>query len=161
MKSFGCSTDIAEDYVQEMYIKIHYHIEKHGNELMYNKTEANTYFVYVMLKNMYLDDIKKPNKTERIVYDVIQDEREYNEIDFNTQLQCTEDWLEQLNTEIENCKSYTIEKAHLYYIKFIFDSIFINRISVSELSRNVGITYWSIRNTVNIIKTQIKSYGPT
>ena len=84
--SFGCNKELAEDFVQEMYIKI---------------------------------------------------------------------WYDELSKEINTQTSYKIQ-SHLCYIKFVFDKVFIEHNSVSELSRSSGITYWSLRNTIVQIKNQIK-----
>jgi len=43
----------------------------------------------------------------------------------------------------------------LNYYKYIFEKVFIQQMSVSDLSREIGITYWSLRNTLNNIKRQI------
>ena len=66
-------------------------------------------------------------------------------------------WVINLDLKIYDIKEYTREKASLLYFKFIYEKIFLERISISELSREVGITYFSLRNTVLIIKEQIKN----
>ena len=70
VKSFGCPDDIAEDYVQEMYIKIYNYSQIKNNDLMYDGEEINFFFIYVTLKNMYLDDFRK-NKKKIVVYPVL------------------------------------------------------------------------------------------
>lgn len=160
IKSFGCPDDTAEDYVQEMYIKMHHHIEKNGNTLIYgNNNEINFYFIYVILKNMYQDDLRKAkNKikvelTDSFFEEEVEDIKCYHE----EHLENVNRWLLRLENEINDIEDYTREKASLMYIKFIFDKVFKERIAVSKLSREVGITYWSLRNTVLIIKEQIKN----
>jgi DNA-directed RNA polymerase specialized sigma24 family protein len=159
IKSFGCPDDVAEDYVQEMYIKMHYHIEKHGNTLMFNNNEINRYFIYVVLKNMYTDDIRKAKNKIKVELTDQYKEEEDEPIQCNDDeyLESIKTWLLRLENDINNISTYNREKASLIYIKFIFDKVFIDGISVSELSREVGITYWSLRNTVLIIKDQIKN----
>jgi len=158
IKSFGCNDDIAEDFVQEMYIKIFIYIQKNGNDIMYNDTEVNFFFVYVTLKNMWYDNSRKKKKlvTVDLTDNYIQDEIEYTEIEFNLKNDAVQVWRDNLIEEIESIKDYDRKKANLCYIKFIFDKVFVQQMSVSELSREVGITYWSLRNTVLIIKQQIK-----
>ena len=43
VKSFGCNNAIAEDIVQEMYVKIIIKVND-GLDIMYNKNEINYYF---------------------------------------------------------------------------------------------------------------------
>jgi hypothetical protein len=159
VKSFGCPDDIAEDFVQEMYIKIFNYSQKKDNDLMYNENEVNYFFVYVTLKNMYYDNLRRSKKQffEPISDDFIQDDSEYTEIEYHAKSDAMNVWIDNLNAEIESIKDYNRKKANLSYIKFIFEKIFVEQMSVSELSREVGITYWSLRNTVLIIKEQIKN----
>ena len=44
--SFGCKKELAEDLVQEMYIKIMLLIEKKGLDIMYNEKEINYYYIF-------------------------------------------------------------------------------------------------------------------
>jgi hypothetical protein len=158
VKSFGCPDEVAEDFVQEMYIKIFIYSEKKDNSLMYNDTEVNYFFVYVTLKNMYYDTLRRTKKQIKVDLsdNYFQDETEYTETDFHLKNNAMEVWRNNLIEEIESIKEYDRKKANLCYIKFIFDKVFIQQMSVSKLSREVGITYWSLRNTVLIIKQQIK-----
>lgn len=159
IRSFGCNDHTAEDYVHEMYIKLFLYSQKKENSLMYNETELNYFFIYVVLKNMWLDHVRKQRKiiTADLNDDLIQDETEYIEDDFDLKNDAVNAWVVNLDLEIESLKEYTREKASLLYFKFIYEKIFLERISISELSREVGITYFSLRNTVLIIKEQIKN----
>ena len=157
--SFGCRSDIAEDFVQEMYIKIYNYSQKKDNDLMYNENEVNYFFVYVTLKNMYYDNLRR-NKNIVIVSIEgvnLEDDLIYSEVVFNYQSEKVNCWVLNLDAQIEIIKEYDIEKASLSYIKFVYQKVFVENKSVSELSRDVGISYWSLRNTVQIIKEQIKN----
>ena len=52
--NLGCNPSIAEDIVQEMYIKVHRLIEG-GKNVMYNDESANRFYIYLTLKSMYFD----------------------------------------------------------------------------------------------------------
>jgi len=159
IKSFGCPDDIAEDYVQEMYIKIFNYSQRKDNDLMYDENDVNYYFIYVTLKNMYYDDLRKSKKQFLVDLsdDFIQDESEYTEKEYHVKNNAKNIWIDRLNLEIQSIEDYNRKKANLIYIKFIFDKIFVEQMSVTKLSQEVGITYWSLRNTVLIIKDQIKN----
>ena len=157
--SFGCNVGIAEDFVQDMYIKIFLYSERKDNNLMFNETEVNYFFVYVTLKNMYYDSLRKNKNVflDVLSDDFLQDDTEYSETDFYLKKCAKDAWIDKLEQDIKNEKEYTQLKANLCYIKFVYQKIFLENISVSELSREVGITYWSLRNTVLIIKDKIKN----
>ena len=59
--NMGCSKDVAEDIVQEMYLKL-YRLIKEQNKIMYNDEEVNRFYVFVTLKNLYIDYRKAKNK---------------------------------------------------------------------------------------------------
>jgi hypothetical protein len=156
--SFGCNPEIAEDYVQEMYLKIYDYSQRKDNDLMYNENEVNYFFIYVTLKNMFYDNNRK--KSRNIIVSIEEIDlpvEDYSETEFNIQLYKVKSWEENINTEIDNIKTYTRTKANLSYIKFIYDKIFIENKSIMDLSKEVGISYWSLRNTIQIIKQQIEN----
>jgi hypothetical protein len=156
--SFGCNPEIAEDYVQEMYLKIYDYSQRKDNDLMYNENEINYFFIYVTLKNMFYDNNRK--KSRNIIVSIEEIDlpvEDYSETEFNIQLYKVKSWEENINTEIDNIKTYTRTKANLSYIKFIYDKIFIENKSIMDLSKEVGISYWSLRNTIQIIKQQIEN----
>jgi DNA-directed RNA polymerase specialized sigma24 family protein len=159
VKSFGCSNDIAEDYVQEMYLKIYSYSQRKDNIIMFDENQVNFYFVYVVLKNMHIDDIRKSKKHLKtdLTIDIAEEIKEYSEVEFYLKKEAKDAWLNRLNKEIESIESYTRQKANLTYIKFIFEKVFIENVNITKLSKEVGITYWSLRNTVLIIKEQIKN----
>jgi len=155
--SFGCRKDIAEDFVQEMYIKI-YNSKKKDTNLMYNEKEVNYYFVYVILKNMYYDNLRRNKNIKNIPLEevVLIDNIDYSEKDFNQQSKALSIWVAELDEEINSILEYTKYKASLCYIKFIYQKIFVENYSVTDLSSELNLSYWSIRNTVVRIKKQIK-----
>jgi hypothetical protein len=157
--SFGCSSDVAEDFVQEMYIKIYNYSQKKDNDLMYNENEINYFFVYVTLKNMYYDNLRRNKNITLIDIEEVNivDDIVYTESTFNNQSELLKCWEFDIDTRIESIKEYNLEKSSLMYIKFVYQKAFVENISVSELSREVGISYWSLRNTIQIIKEQIKN----
>jgi len=159
VKSFGCPEDIAEDFVQEMYLKIYDYSQKKNNDLMYNSDEVNYFFIYVTLKNLYYDTLRQSKKQMYVDLDVnivIVDEI-YTEETFNIQKRAIEVWILNLESKIEELDTaeYTKKSVSLNYYKYIFEKVFIQQMSVSDLSREIGITYWSLRNTLNNIKRQI------
>ena len=159
VKSFGCPDDVAEDYVQEMYIKIYDYSQKTSNDLMFNQDEVNYYFIYVTLKNLYYDAIRRSNK--RIIVEIDENiyliENDYTEDLYNVQSKAVEIWLEKINSEIDALSNleYSKKLVTLTYYKYIFDKALVQQVNLSVLSRDIGITYWSLRNTLKNIKRQI------
>lgn len=144
---------------------------------MYND-EVNYFFVYVTLRNLYMDYIRQKNKVNVISLDdmsyfneVRQNQfEEYSEKhktnEYNKHLSIQEWYQDELYLELlekENISEaeYTKEELGKYYMRRIFKEVFLDNVNVSELSRSTNITYWSLRNTIKIIKKEIKKYYET
>ena len=134
-KSFGL-TDDAEDLVQDMYLKIHSWNGKYDRTLMFNETEVNHYFVFKVLRNLFLDKKKKKN----IVVPISDTFCEPSTSDIS--LEYTEK-LKKIKTEIDGW--------HIYDKK-IYELIFLEGYSMLELSKQTGIDYYSIYRTKNKIQ---------
>lgn len=161
VKSFGCPEDTAEDFVQEMYIKIYDYSQKNNNDLMFNEDEVNYYFIYVTLKNLYYDAIRKANKQSFISIDenVCIEEEDYTEDIYIAQIKSVEIWIEKINSDIKELEKFEYSKrlVTLNYYKYIYEKVIVQQVNLSVLSREIGITYWSLRNTLNNIKRQINN----
>jgi len=161
--SLGCNEAIAEDIIQEMYIKVDAYIKKHNADIMFNDNEVNYYFFWVTLKNMYTDYHRKRVKDPLVYVDEVHDVVEASEYEVREDYdyhRAIMEWFESKDYE-EMCNSedlitYDQKKLNEYYLRKIFEECFINGKKVSELSRDTNITYWSLRNTIKIIKKQIK-----
>lgn len=69
-------------------LKIYNYSQTKNNDLMYDGEEVNYFFVYVTLKNMYLDDYRKSKKKILVnIEDVIliEEPSEYSEDKFYLQ----------------------------------------------------------------------------
>ena len=133
-RSFGL-TDTAEDLVQDMYIKINDWKGKYNNSLMYNETEVNQYFVFITLRNLFLDHKRKEKRQRNSLLN-------YKQSSYTSNNEY-EDQLELIKKEIKNW--------HLYDRK-IYKLIFQEGKSMLELSKLTGIDYYSIYRTVKKIK---------
>lgn len=137
--SFGCDKKIAEDIVQEMYIKIQLKLVK-GLDIMYGK-EINYYYIFKTLKSLFYD-LKRKGKNINILN--IDNE----EIKF---LQSEN----EINYHIEY-KKITNELSNMYwYDRKIFEIINGGE-SIAELSRKTKIPYYSIYNTYKKVKEKLK-----
>jgi DNA-directed RNA polymerase specialized sigma24 family protein len=161
--SFGVNPDTAKDIVQEFYLKMH-----DNKKSIVIGEEINFYFAYLVIRNMVFD-LKK--KEKKINYLEIPSERP--DIWFNNYVAAK--WCEQPLNHIDYDKSKSayvtkwlnehdfsnldlnnIQSLEKIYHACIFNEIIIEKKSISQLSRELNVTYHSIRNTVKIIKNEIK-----
>jgi len=142
VKSFGCSKVIAEDIVQEMYIKIQLKIEK-GLDIMYND-DINHYYIYKTLRTLFFD-LKRKGKNISI-YSIDDELNDFKQLtQNNTDVDFDDAWL-KVQTELS--KMY-------WYDRKVFEIINEGE-SIAEFSRNSGINYYSLYNTYNKVKKKLK-----
>ncbi len=167
LNNIGCPYDLCEDLVQEMYIKIDTYLKKNTNSIRY-KDDINIYFIYLTLRSLYMDYIRKSGKIkivefENYMLEKNQDTEINNDMaDLDGRHQVINEWyndnmyLELLEKENSKDINYTKEQMEKYYLRRIFKEVFYNKVQITKLAKDTNITYWSLRNTIKIIKKQIR-----
>ena len=164
VQSFGCNPETAEDLVQEMYIRVDQHI-KNGKDFMY-EDEVNYYFIYLILLNLFRD-LKRKEKDVKLIgleqLPELADPESYEQEDELMFEKCRaiEEWLNddryiELLQEGSKIDNYSSDKMNAFYLRNIFEEVFVKGKKVTQFSRDTNITYWSLRNTIKNIKKQIK-----
>ena len=102
---------------------------------MFNESEVNHYFVFLVLRNLYLDKCKKQKKTVRVEEKYFKTTTLLNNLEFKQELDIIKD---------------EINSWHLYDRK-IYELIYKEGYSMLELSKKTGIDYYSIYRTKNKI----------
>ena len=170
LKSWGCNIDTAKDLIQEMYIQIDTYLKKHKNSIMYNEEEVNFYFVYLTLYSMF-KDLKRVEKRVKIVTleslehfaaeDQYSERDDYNNHKAIQEWFLHEDYIEMTNLNNPKLKEYDKTKMFNFYQRKVFEEVFLNNKSISQLSRDTNISYYSLYNTVKNIRQQIKQLYET
>lgn len=141
--SFGCDPTIAEDIVQEAYIKINKLIEK-GLDISYGE-EINYFYVYKTLKTLYGDLLRQNKKIKKVDIDalnkyIIEEEKRGQDIDITKKMQ-------ELNNILDSI---------YWYDRKVFE-IVSGGVTIAELSRKTHISYASLYNTYRNVKNIIKN----
>jgi DNA-directed RNA polymerase specialized sigma24 family protein len=145
VKSFGCNNSIAEDIVQEMYIKIILKIKK-GLDIKYNENEINYFYIFRTLNSLYID-LKRKNKN---IYKI--NIENINETSFKNKIV-------NVYQELDYGKKYKLIEKELdkmyWYDKKVFELINGGE-SIASLSRKSHIPYYSLYNTYTKVKNKLK-----
>jgi RNA polymerase sigma factor (sigma-70 family) len=142
VKSFGCDGDKCEDIVQEMYLKAHTLINS-GTDISYGD-DINHFYIYRILRSLFIDLCRKEAKVTKVNLDYlerfVQEEeiKEYKDI---------EGKMKQLDN--------LLDKVY-WYDRKVFDLI-SEGMSIAELSKKSGISYYSLYNTYKNVKSLIKN----
>ena len=73
-----------------------------------------------------------------------------------------EEWLNDsryndLLKEGTKIDEFTSDKMNAFYLRNIFEQVFVGGKKLMQFSRDTNISYWSLRNTVKVIKNEIKN----
>ncbi|MEJ6791990.1 MAG: hypothetical protein QNK89_04455 [Lacinutrix sp.] len=150
----GCNIDTAKDIVQEFYLKMH----DKETDYIFNKDQPNFYGCYVILRNMVFD-LKR--KEKRFIFETEESinessEEAYSETEVVDKIECVFEWIKENDIDLDSSILNASDMKKLYFSQ-IFQDVFLNNVSISALSRHSNIGYFSLRNTVLLIKEEIKN----
>ena len=142
VKSFGCKNQYCEDIVQTMYLKVHTLINS-GTDISYGD-DINHFYIYRILRSLFIDLCRKEAKVTKVNIEhlerFVQEEeiKEYKDIEGKMK-------------ELDNL----LDKVY-WYDRKVFDLI-SEGMSIAELSKKSGISYYSLYNTYKNVKSLIKN----
>lgn len=143
-KSFGCDDESANELVQEMYMKMIRHVDN-VNRIMYSEEEINTYYVYLSLRNLYLDGFHRYNRDGHFqIKDSV--DKEFSEPNMDEILS-----KESLLGKIEDVVS-----DWYWYDKKMWDIHFYDKKSMRKISKETKISLSSIFITLSNAKERIR-----
>ena len=145
-RSFGADQELAQDIVQEMYIRLYKYVDD-AEKIMYNETEVNTFFVYVTLRNMYTSLMKAQARFEFVDVSTIEDELIFEEANVEAETE-----LQTLYEEIWE----TTDEWH-WYDKKIFHLYHNTDMSIRTLADETKISARSIFNTLKNARERIQT----
>lgn len=151
LSNLGCEPHSAKDIVQEMYLRLH-RLVKDEEAIKYGD-DINRYFVYKVLKNMYITKIKQEQKYG--FYELFEnDDVEDSVFD-----------MEEINTFKEISDSFDIITSKLseivdswnIYDKRLFELYFVQGLSLRKISKGSGIGLNSIHNSIQNYRKILKN----
>jgi DNA-directed RNA polymerase specialized sigma24 family protein len=137
VKSFGCDKDLAEDVVQDMYLKIAKLLKK-GTDISYGD-DVNYFYIYKTLTSIFLDYVRKNKRIANYDFD-LYDNPDSVQVDY-----------------IKNYEKILDALDNLYWYDRKVYEIVDSGESIRELSRKTGIAYHSLYNTYRKVKKYLKN----
>ena len=139
--SFGCTKDNAQDIVQDMYLRMHKYVEN-PERIMYNEDEVNTYFVFVVLRNLYISSQKSMSFEQLEDIDGEMEEPNYEAENAYNSL------LDGLWEEVESWHWYDTKLFKLYHN---------TDMTIKKISEETKISERSIWNTLDNGRKRIQA----
>ena len=142
VKSFGCEGDKCEDIVQEMYLKAHTLINN-GTDISFGD-EINHFYIYRVLRSLFIDLCRKEAKITKVNVEYLEKFVEEEEV---IKYKDIEGKMKELDS--------LLDKVY-WYDKKVWDLV-SSGMSIAELSKKSGISYYSLYNTYKNVKSLIKT----
>lgn len=142
--NMGCNPRIAEDIVQEMYLRID-RLVKEGKNVMYDEETANRFYIYLTLKSMYIDYRKA--KGGYTFFEIVDSEEvtsapESPIYDAGMDLEEQEAFTKIYDRILDEINTWD------FYNKNLCIAYFTTGLSLDKLSKELDIGRSSIYNTV-------------
>lgn len=138
VRSFGADRDTAHDIVQDMYLKMHKYVPT-PERIMFNETEVNTFFVFVVLRNLYASHVKSEAK-EVSAY-------EYTDEVNMAEQEAFEDLVAAVWDEVDSWHWYDNKLFRVYHG---------SEMTIKKISEETKISERSIWNTLDNGKKRIQ-----
>ena len=139
--SFGSDRDTAQDLVQDMYLRMYKYVEN-PERIMYNEDEVNTYFVFVVLRNLFISSQKSMSFDQLEDIDGEIEEPNYESENAYNRL------LDELWEEVESWHWYDTKLFKLYHN---------TDMTIKRISEETKISERSIWNTLDNGRKRIQA----
>lgn len=139
--SFGTDRDTAQDLVQDMYLRMYKYVEN-PERIMYNEDEVNTYFVFVVLRNLFISSQKSMSFDQLEDIDGEIEEPNYDYENAYNRL------LDELWEEVESWHWYDTKLFKLYHN---------TDMTIKRISEETKISERSIWNTLDNGRKRIQA----
>ena len=154
---FGANPSIAEDIVQDMYIKVYEMVER-GKDISYGDDDVNKFYIYLTLKSLYGDYYRQKNKLTVYSTDDNPEDNKYESVAGKVDY----DGKEQLAFEMTYAKVMKVLNElplsdNYPYFKNIFIGYNTNKMSMRKMAKETGINLNSIFNTLTKVMDIVRS----
>lgn len=161
-RKIGCGSD-SEDMVQEMYIKI---IRFQPKDILKNGKVQDGY-IYIILKNTYLDFIKKESENlsdfdiTKLENNRYTDNDEYTDL-FSLLRKDNSQFT--LHTDKEDYYDFFVwlqkeQETWKWSDKLLFDMFYQSEKSMRQIGRENNISFVAISRRLKYLRNKIKKYG--
>ena len=142
VKSFGCDKSNARTSSKRCILKAHTLINS-GTDISYGE-DINHFYIYRILRSLFIDLCRKEAKITKVNIEHLERFVEEEEI---KEYKDIEGKMKQLDT--------LIDKLYWYDAK-VWRLIAEEKMSIAQLSKESGISYYSLYNTYKNVKSLIK-----
>jgi len=153
---FGANPSIAEDIVQDMYIKIHGMVER-GKDISYGDDDVNRFYVYLTLKSLHGDYYRQKNKLTVYSTDDNPEDNKYDRIAGSNDYDGIEqDAFEKTYAKVMSVLNNLPLSDNYPYFKNIFIGYNTRDLSMRRMAKETGINVNSIFNTLTKVMTIVR-----
>ena len=155
-KNLGAPNSIAEDLVQEMYIRLNTYV-KDASKIYYKDTgEINRFYVWVTIRNMVLS--YKALKAKNVTFfldDCLNSENDRRQIEDRPVVDEKEVEKALARDRIIEGVKGSVDQWQYWYDKKLFNLYYFTGMSMRDIARNTGISLTSIFNSCKNYRTKV------
>tara|TARA_R110002126_G_scaffold35863_1_gene109807 strand:- start:873 stop:1445 length:573 start_codon:yes stop_codon:yes gene_type:complete len=153
---FGANPSIAEDIVQDMYIKIFDIVEK-GKDISYGDDDVNKFYIYLTLKSLHGDYYRQKSKLTVYSTDDNPEENKYDLISSNSEYDNKEQVaFEKTYAKVMEVLNELPLSDDYPYFKNIFIGYNTRGLSMRRMAKETGINLNSIFNTLTKVMNIVR-----
>ena len=153
---FGANPSIAEDIVQDMYIKVHGIVER-GKDISYGDDDVNRFYIYLTLKSLHGDYYRQKNKLTVYSTDDNPEENKYERVAGKDEYNDTEQLaFERTYARVMKVLDKLPLSDNYPYFKNIFVGYNTRDLSMRKMAKETGINVNSIFNTLTKVMAIVK-----
>lgn len=154
--NFGCNYQDAQDIVQEMYLKISKIENK--DKFRYGKDDINKYYIYMTLKNLFIDIKRKKLLTESLLLNDELDLPEDANYDYARDA-ALEDIINDIRKDLSKKDQFIQKLFELYYRVPINSNVSYfskEKLSQQKISDDANVTKYSVSEKLKKLKKELR-----
>jgi|TARA_R110000787_G_scaffold15296_3_gene47266 DNA-directed RNA polymerase specialized sigma24 family protein len=155
---FGCNKSIAEDIVQDMYIKV-YELVERGKDISYGEDDVNRFYIYLTLKSIFGEYYRQKGKIT--VYSTDDDLTGDKYLNIASDKSTTglreQEAFERAYDKVLKVLDTLPLSDNYPYFKNIFIGYNTRGLSMRRMAKETGINLNSIFNTLTKVMTIVRS----
>lgn len=152
VESLGCNKSESEDVVQDAYLKVYERLSK-GVDITYGDEDVNGFYMYMTLRSIFLNKVKKKRDVWNAVVDSSQESLDYHLNSLRDSYADME--MESAYDRLMN-KIWSEVNSWDFYSRNVFIAYFTTNLSLTKLSNDTTIGRSSLYNSIRQYREIIK-----
>lgn len=155
-RNLGVPLHLAEDLIQEMYIRLNKYVKDEAKIYYKDTGEINRFYVWMVIRNMTVSMRRAKGKNVTLfIDDCLENENDRRQIEDKAVSDDFEMEKELARERLLNKVSEGVNDWEYWYDRKLFNLYYMSNMSMRDISRSTGISLTSIFNSCKNYKRNI------